>query len=111
MFSYSQLLECEVLKDMQCRLLVYKQHSMHWRDGQISSPSFALSQQQEPANTNTLTTILSAVLCLIGNNNVWDLWGINLLVEGGGGWLSLILEVFIFVCMDTSCPMTSDCND
>lgn len=98
MFSYSQLLECEVLKDMQCRLLVYKQHSMHWRDGQISSPSFALSQQQEPANTNTLTTILSAVLCLIGNNNVWDLWGINLLVEGGGG-VVVINSGGVYLCM------------
>lgn len=74
-----------MLKDMQCRLLVYKQHSMHWfKMDRFYHPLRSLTASETGANTNTLS--LSTVLCLSGNKNVWDLWGVNLLVwEGGGG--------------------------
>lgn len=100
-----------MLKDMQCRLLVYKQHSMHWfKMDRFYHPLRSLTASETGANTNTLS--LSTVLCLSGNKNVWDLWGVNLLVwEGGGGGLSNTHEFWRFLSLYRHCQMTSGYND
>lgn len=93
-----------MLKDMQCRLLVYKQHSMHWLRWADFITLFALSLHQRQVPTQTLSFYLSAVLCLSGNKNVWDLWGVNLLVweGGGGGCQTLMNSGGFYLCIDTA---------
>lgn len=82
-----------MLKDMQCRLLVYNIAciGLRWTD---FITLFALSLHQRQVPTQTLSLCLSAVLCLSGNKNVWDLWGVNLLVcqtlmNSGGFYLRI----------------------
>lgn len=91
---------------MQCRLLVYKQHSMHWLRWTDFITLFALSLHQRQVPTQALSLYLSAVLCLSGNKNVWDLWGVNLLVwergEGVGGCQTLMNSGGFYLCIDTA---------
>lgn len=62
---------------------------------------FALSLHQRQVPTQTLSLCLSAVLCLSGNKNVWDLWGVNLLV-GEGGCQTLMNSGGFYLCIDTA---------
>lgn len=93
-----------MLRDMQCRLLVYKQHSMHWfKMDRFYHPLCSLTASETGANTNTLSIYqLCYVYLATTMSGIYGEWICWCGREGGGGCQTLMNSGGFYLCIDTA---------